>query len=110
MPDLPAPDTHIKACVALVLGSLTFTAIHPPGHTPGGICLYTPGLVITGDTLFAGSVGRTDFPGGSIGQLKESFRLLMGLPDETQVLPGHGPATTIGRERSMNMFAAEFLS
>ena len=110
LPDLPAPDTHIKDGDKLVLGSLTFTAIHTPGHTPGGICLYMPGLVITGDTLFAGSVGRTDFPGGSIAQLKESFRLLMGLPDETQVLPGHGPATTIGRERSMNMFAAEFLS
>ena len=109
LPNLPEPDMHIKDGDELVLDSLAFTAIHTPGHTPGGICLYTPGLVITGDTLFAGSVGRTDFPGGSIAQLKESFRRLMGLPDETKVLPGHGPATTIGRERSMNMFSAEFL-
>ncbi len=108
--ELPDPDVHIKDGEELILGPLTFTAIHTPGHTPGGICLYTPGLVITGDTLFAGSVGRTDFPGGSIAQLKESFRLLMGLPDETQVLPGHGPATTIGHERSTNMFSREFLS
>lgn len=110
LPDLPEPDAKIKDGDELVLGSLTFTVIHTPGHTPGGICLYSSGVVITGDTLFAGSVGRTDFPGGSMAQLKESFRLLMDLPDDTQVLPGHGPASTIGREKSMNMFAKEFLS
>ncbi len=110
IPDLPAPDSFVSDGDEIVLANFAFTVIHTPGHTPGGICLYLPELVITGDTLFAGSVGRTDFPGGSITQLKDSFKRLMSLPDETQVLPGHGPASTIGREKSMNMFSAEFLS
>lgn len=81
--------------------------LHTPGHTPGGICLYSKdeGIVFVGDTLFADSVGRTDFPGGSMMQLVESIRdELLILPDETVVYPGHGPATTIGRERAHNQF------
>ncbi len=108
--DLPEPDTFVKDGDEIVLGSFAFTVIHTPGHTPGGICLYLPEVVITGDTLFRGSVGRTDFPGGSIAELKNSFKRLMTLPDDTQVLPGHGPASTIGHEKSMNMFSAQFLS
>lgn len=81
--------------------------IHSPGHTPGGICLYSQkdGIVFVGDTLFADSVGRTDFPGGDMRQLIESVKeKLLILPDETVVYPGHGPQTTIGREKKNNPF------
>jgi glyoxylase-like metal-dependent hydrolase (beta-lactamase superfamily II) len=89
------------------IGDLAFTILHTPGHSPGGMCLLGPGLVITGDTLFAGSVGRTDFYGGDMRKLKQSFKRLMTLPSETKVLPGHGPASTIGRERTDNFFSQE---
>lgn len=105
----PAPDLFVKDGDALTIGELSFEVIHSPGHSPGGICLYEKGVIVTGDTLFAGSVGRADFHGGDIEKLKKSFRRLMLLPDDTKVLPGHGPATTIGREKKMNMFAEEFL-
>ena len=81
--------------------------LHTPGHTPGGICLYCrqQGIVFVGDTLFAGSVGRTDFPAGSMTQLIKSIKeKLFALPDETVVYPGHGPTTTIAREKAYNPF------
>jgi glyoxylase-like metal-dependent hydrolase (beta-lactamase superfamily II) len=81
--------------------------LHTPGHTPGGISLYSKedNLVFVGDTLFAGSVGRTDFPGASFTQLKESIReKLFTLPDDTLCLPGHGPQTTIAQEKKHNPF------
>jgi glyoxylase-like metal-dependent hydrolase (beta-lactamase superfamily II) len=81
--------------------------IHTPGHTPGGICLYSEqhGVVFVGDTLFADSVGRTDFPGGNMRQLIEGIKTkLLILPDDTVVYPGHGPVTTIGREKANNPF------
>jgi len=81
--------------------------LHTPGHTPGGICLYSrnEGIVFTDDTLFAGSVGRTDFPNGSMSQLLKSIReKLFTLPDETKTYPGHGPITTIAREKLHNPF------
>jgi len=81
--------------------------LHTPGHTPGGICLYSKkdGVAFVGDTLFADSVGRTDFPGGSMPQLLSSIKeKLFALPDETKVYPGHGPATTIGHEKAHNPF------
>jgi glyoxylase-like metal-dependent hydrolase (beta-lactamase superfamily II) len=81
--------------------------IHTPGHTPGGICLYDEreGIVFVGDTLFADSVGRTDFPGGNMRQLIEGIKhKLLTLPDETVVYPGHGNRTTIGREKANNPF------
>lgn len=87
-------------------GGLTFEAWHTPGHTPGGVCYRLGGRLFSGDTLFAGSVGRTDFPGGSAEDLARSLRRLLTLPDETAVHPGHGPATTIGRERLTNPFLA----
>jgi glyoxylase-like metal-dependent hydrolase (beta-lactamase superfamily II) len=81
--------------------------LHTPGHSSGSVCFYFAGieLLIAGDTLFAGSIGRTDLPGGSSRKILESIasRLLV-LPDETKVLPGHGPATTIGVERRSNPF------
>jgi len=81
--------------------------LHTPGHTPGGICLYSKedSVAFVGDTLFADSVGRTDFPGGSMPQLISSIReKLFTLSDETKVYPGHGPATTIGHEKAYNPF------
>jgi len=81
--------------------------LHTPGHTPGGISLYSKedGIAFVGDTLFAGSIGRTDFPGGSMSQLLASVReKLFTLPEETKVYPGHGPATTIAAEKAHNPF------
>lgn len=86
-------------------GGLALEVRHVPGHTPGGVVLVFPGHVVAGDTLFAGSVGRTDFPGGSPTELERSIRTrLYALPDETVVHPGHGPDTTIGREKRTNPF------
>ncbi|MFZ5996349.1 MAG: MBL fold metallo-hydrolase [Nitrospirota bacterium] len=107
---LPEPDILAKEGDILTIGTLRFEVFHSPGHSPGGICLYREGTVMTGDTLFAGSIGRTDFYGGDIIKIKKSFQRLMALPDATRVLPGHGPETTIGREKRENMFSAEFLT
>jgi glyoxylase-like metal-dependent hydrolase (beta-lactamase superfamily II) len=88
-------------------GSLTANVIHTPGHTEGSICLYFPAekKLIAGDTLFAGSIGRTDLPGGSFEKIMRSLHdKLLTLPDETTVTPGHGPLTSIGAEREVNPF------
>jgi len=87
--------------------NIKLDVLHTPGHTPGGICLYSKneGIVFVGDTLFADSVGRTDIPGGSTTQLIKSIKQkLCPLPDETVVYPGHGPQTTIAREKENNPF------
>lgn len=82
--------------------------LHTPGHTPGGICLVGDGFIFTGDTLFAGSIGRTDFPGGSFRALIKSIKeKLLPFPDEFIIYPGHGPSSTIGKERRTNPFLAE---
>ena len=81
--------------------------IHTPGHTPGSCCYYLPeeNVLFSGDTLFCGSVGRTDFPGGSMAQIVNSLhRLVEGLPEQTDVLPGHDQPTTIGEEKQFNPF------
>jgi len=86
---------------------IKLTVLHTPGHTPGGICLYSKdeGVVFTNDTLFAESVGRTDFPGGGMEELIKSIReKLLTLPEETKVYPGHGPITTIASEKAHNLF------
>jgi hydroxyacylglutathione hydrolase len=88
-------------------GSLVANVIHTPGHTEGSVCLYFPAekKLIAGDTLFAGSIGRTDLPGGSMPKIINSLHeKVMTLPDETLVVPGHGPLTTIGEERENNPF------
>lgn len=103
--DPPEPDLLLKEGDKIEVGDLTLTVLETHGHTPGGISFLGDGLVFTGDTLFNGSVGRTDFPGGNWGQLMESIRTkLLVLPEETVVLPGHGPETTIGNEKRDNPF------
>lgn len=87
------------------LGELKVTTIETPGHTPGGLCFYAENVLICGDTLFEGSVGRTDFPGADHRTLINSIKSkLMKLPDDTVVLPGHGGSTTIGNERNSNPY------
>jgi len=90
----------------LEVGGLSAKLIHTPGHTPGGWCLYfeSDKLLVSGDTLFAGSVGRTDFPGGSWEELEASLKRLKVLPDDTRVICGHGPLTTIGNEKRSNPY------
>ncbi|MBT3375986.1 MAG: MBL fold metallo-hydrolase [Lentisphaerae bacterium] len=86
---------------------LTFDVLHTPGHTPGGVCFYfaDDDLLISGDTLFAGSIGRTDLPGGDMATLMGSLqRVIADVPTDTVVYPGHGPTTTIGRERASNPY------
>jgi glyoxylase-like metal-dependent hydrolase (beta-lactamase superfamily II) len=109
VPPPPPPDLFVQEGHEIPVGKMLFSVLHTPGHSPGGICLYIQGTLITGDTLFMGSVGRTDLPGGSMAELRESFRKLMSLPDDTRVYPGHGPMTTIGKEKVENMFAGHFL-
>ena len=107
----PPGDVLIDQSVAegdvIKAGSLQTQVLHTPGHTEGSICLmFAPQkLLIAGDTLFAGSIGRTDLPGGNHKKIIDSLKgKLLSLPDETLVIPGHGPQTTIGRERESNPF------
>lgn len=89
----------------ITIGSIELKVLHTPGHTPGGICLLADSLLFAGDTLFAESIGRTDFPGGSYRELITGIKQhLLPLDDTVKVLPGHGPETTIGWERTHNPF------
>lgn len=105
-----SPDRLLEHGDRFEIGTLSFEALHCPGHTPGSLCYLVESeagesIVFTGDVLFAGSIGRTDFPGGNHSQLIESIRTrLLTLPEDTIVLPGHMGATTIGRERAKNPF------
>lgn len=104
----PAPDRTIDEGDTVSVGNITLTVIHTPGHTPGGVSLKTQGHVFVGDTLFSGSIGRTDFPGGNFETLKASIqKKLFALDDDVQVHTGHGPQTTIGQERRYNPFVGE---
>ncbi|NOX97260.1 MAG: MBL fold metallo-hydrolase [Nitrospirae bacterium] len=101
----PPADFFLKEGDEIKAGGICLKIIHTPGHTLGGICLLGEGEIFTGDTLFAGSVGRTDLPGGSREQLMQSLKeKLMVLPEETVVHPGHGEPSTIGREKTTNPF------
>jgi hydroxyacylglutathione hydrolase len=100
-------DRSIGQGDTVQVGSLTANVIHTPGHTEGSVCLYFPAekKLVAGDTLFAGSIGRTDLPGGSMQKIINSLHeKVLALPDETLVVPGHGPLTTIGEERESNPF------
>ena len=89
----------------ITLDDMALQVMHTPGHTPGGICLKSDNAVFSGDTLFSGSIGRTDFPGASCQQLIQSIKeKLLILPDTTIIYPGHGPHSTIGKERKSNPF------
>lgn len=103
----PPPDELLEDGSVLKAGQLNLRVIHTPGHTVGGVCFYEEkeGLLFTGDTLFAGSVGRTDFPGGSFDDLMASIRQkVLPLGDSVKVYPGHGPSSTIGMEKASNPF------
>jgi len=101
----PSADRILADGDAITFGNITMTVLHTPGHTPGGISLFTDGHVFVGDTLFAGSVGRTDFPGGDFATLKASVKSkLYVLDDDVIVYPGHMGRTTIGREKQSNPF------
>jgi hydroxyacylglutathione hydrolase len=104
---VPEPDGGLEHGETLDVGGLRIEVLHTPGHTPGSTCFLVPsaGLVMTGDTLFQGSIGRSDFPGGDGELLGRSIQQrLYSLADATRVLSGHGPATTIGREATSNPF------
>jgi len=105
----PLPDIRVKDGDLIRVGSAALKVIHTPGHTPGGMCLYTRGILFTGDSIFVGSIGRTDFPGGSYRELENSLRTrLYTLPEDTIVYPGHNygqsPTSTIGYEKQFNAF------
>ena len=106
--DSPPADCNLVEGVALEFDGVTFDVIHTPGHTPGGVCLRRGAQLIVGDTLFSGSVGRTDLPGGDSIALVASIReKLFILPDDVRCFPGHEGETTIGRERLTNPFVGD---
>lgn len=106
-PEVVAPDVDASDLLALTIAGEPAQVLYTPGHTEGSICLHLAGprLLLAGDTLFAGSIGRTDLPGGDLRKILHSMKeRLLPLPDTTRVIPGHGPATTIGEERETNPF------
>jgi len=102
--DFPPPDIILKDHDRITLGNDVLEVIHSPGHSPGSICLYIQQCLFTGDTLFRGSVGRTDLAGGNTEKLMGSIKRLMLFPPDTKVFCGHGPGTTIGEEKAKNPF------
>jgi hydroxyacylglutathione hydrolase len=109
----PSPPVPVKDVRTVVGGDvLTFAGfrievVHTPGHTPGSVCLLTDGWVLSGDLVFAGAIGRSDFPNSSPEDMIRSLRRFLELPDPLDVFPGHGSRTTVGRERSRNPFLLE---
>ena len=106
-PEVQPPDDNLQEGRLISITGLSGSILHTPGHTQGSVCLHLPAheLLLAGDTLFAGSVGRTDLPGGDTQTLIRSIQeKLLSLPDSTKVVPGHGPNTTIGNERESNPF------
>lgn len=101
----PEPDGWLFDGQILRVGDHDVRVIHTPGHTPGSVCYLAGEMIFTGDTLFAGSIGRTDLPGGSLQSLLNSISMkILSLPDHYAVYPGHGPSSTIGAERILNPF------
>ncbi len=108
-PEQAVIDASLTTGDKVQAGNLVADVLHTPGHTEGSICIYFPAekKLIAGDTLFAGSIGRTDLPGGSYKKIMQSLHgPVLALPDDTIVVPGHGPLTTIGEERDSNPFLA----
>jgi glyoxylase-like metal-dependent hydrolase (beta-lactamase superfamily II) len=102
--DFPPPDLLVRENDTIQLGRIAFKVIHTPGHTPGSMCLHCENILFTGDTLFQGSVGRTDLPGSNTKQLRSSLKKIASLPLDTKVNCGHGKETTIGEEIKHNPF------
>lgn len=101
----PPPDRYLVEGDIIIIGDISLKVLHTPGHSPGGISLVTDKIVFVGDTLFAGSIGRTDFSGGDYeGLLRNVREKIFTLGDDVIVYPGHGPKTTVGRERKTNPF------
>jgi hydroxyacylglutathione hydrolase len=100
----PAPDYELAEGDVLKLGDTRFEVMHVPGHAPGHVAFVADGLMLGGDLLFAGSIGRTDLPFADPDRMMESLERVCGLPDDVVVYPGHGPATSIGQERASNPF------
>lgn len=100
----PEPDLFVSEGDRLSVGRLRFEVLHTPGHSPGGICLYGEGMLLSGDTVFAGAIGRTDLYGGSMEELKKSFKRIISLPPGTEILPGHGDRTTVDEEKEIAPF------
>lgn len=99
------PDGYLDEGQVFDIGDYKISVIHTPGHSPGGVCLFAPGAVFTGDTLFSGSIGRTDFPGGDYDSLIQGvIKKIFPLGDNLRVYPGHGPSSSIGQERKFNPF------
>ncbi len=112
IPPPPPPERWLNEGDIVQAGAIKLTVITTPGHTPGGICLWNEAdkVLFVGDTLMRGSIGRTDFPGGSMPDLLQSIRRkLLTLPPETRVYPGHGPITTIGEEKALNPFLKTYV-
>ena len=102
--DFPEPERLVKDNDIISVGTLSLKVIHTPGHTPGSMCILAENTLFSGDTLFKGSVGRTDLPGGDLGHLLQSLKKLTLLPPETKVLCGHGDETSIAEEIKDNPF------
>ena len=107
-PPIPVKDVRTVADGdVLTFAGFRIEVLHTPGHTPGSVCYRTDGWVMSGDLVFAGSIGRSDFPSSSQDAMASSLRRFLGLPDPLEVFPGHGPRTTVGRERERNPFLPE---
>ncbi|QQE77447.1 MBL fold metallo-hydrolase [Alicyclobacillus sp. SO9] len=104
---LSVPDRFWTDGDVVSLGETSFSVWHTPGHSPGGVCLVGESIVFTGDTLFAGTIGRTDFPESDAEAMKSSLHRLLNLADTTQLYPGHMQATAMGHERKTNPFLLE---
>ncbi len=105
----PPCDQTLEEGDTVSFGDIILKVVHTPGHTPGGISLYANGIVFVGDTLFAGSIGRTDFPGGDFNTLISSIKTkLFNMEDDVRVFSGHGPETSIGEEKRHNPFVGQF--
>ncbi len=104
---IPPDITFFDDSTKLQIGKFIIETIATPGHTPGSTCFRMANYLFSGDTLFQGSVGRVDLPGGSFAELQESLRRLAHLPDEISIYPGHGPQTTLGVEKATNPYYSE---